>query len=423
MKDVFIFIKNFIARSGNYVLFTTVVSRLLSFVASWVALQLIDNRELGVVIFAFNIISFIIPIGGFGLHQSLIRYSALLKSKEEKNSLFIYALKKGLIASLALVSLVVLFSFFIEFSFKNTRYYLIFLSFMVIPSYIFELIKIQFRLNYKNKLFSFSELIYAIILVVSVSLLSLAYQEKGYAVALLLTPTLASLFFIKELNINYKAYTKLNVTNFYFWKYGFFASLSNVVTQLLFVIDIFLIGYLLNDTIMITNYKYITLIPFSLLFLPRAFMATDFVAFTENIYNKKYIANYSKGYILLFCGISLLLIIFSFLFADTILKIFDPSFTKFSDSFLILIIGICGILIFRGLYGNLLSSIGKAQVNYYIASISLLINAISNYYLIPIYGIKGAAITTSILMWVTGISSYILFKSLYAKSLLKNTKV
>ena len=76
-------------------------------------------------------------------------------------------------------------------------------------------------------------------------------------------------------------------------------------------------------------------------------------------------------------------------------------------------IGICGILIFRGIFGNLLSSIGKAQINYYITSIALLLNIVSNNYFIPIYGIKGAAITTSILMWLTGIVSFIWFKILY----------
>ena len=67
-----------------------------------------------------------------------------------------------------------------------------------------------------------------------------------------------------------------------------------------FVIDILLIGYLLEDTEMITNYRYISLIPFSLLFLPRVFIATDFVTFTENIFQKKYIINYIKSYMLFF---------------------------------------------------------------------------------------------------------------------------
>ncbi len=414
MKNIIIFIHNFISRAGTTVLLTTVISRVLSFMASWTALQLIDNEELGVVIFAFNIISFVIPIGGFGLHQSLIRYGALLKEVEEKNSLFIYVLKKGLIASITLVFLIILVSFFINFSFDGIRFYIIFLSFVIIPSFLFELIKIQFRLNYDNKSFSYAELTYNAILIICVFLLSLLYEEKGYAVALLITPLLTSLFFIKKLKINYKAYSKLHITDFYFWRYGFFASLSNVVTQLLFVIDIFLIGYLLNDTNMVTNYKYVTLIPFSILFLPRVFMATDFVAFTENIYNKKYINTYIKGYMYLFSLVSILAILFSLLFSRHILRLFDPSFVQFNESFLILMIGVCGILIFRGLFGNLLSSIGKAHVNYFIATIALLINFVSNYYLIPRYGIKGAAITTSVLMWFTGLLSMIIFYKYYS---------
>ena len=101
-----------------------------------------------------------------------------------------------------------------------------------------------------------------------------------------------------------------------------------------------------------------------------------------------------------------------------ILSIFDSNFTQFVDTFLILMFGIVGIYIFRGLFGNLLSSIGKAHINYYIASFALIINIVTNYYLIPKYGIKGAAVTSAILMWLTGIISLIWFSHLYKKLLL-----
>ena len=79
---------------------------------------------------------------------------------------------------------------------------------------------------------------------------------------------------------------------------------------------------------------------------------------------------------------------FSILFSNDILSLFEVTLQKFNDSFLILIYGVCGILIFRGLYGNLLSSIGKAHVNLYITSVALLTNVVSNYYLIPKFIIK-----------------------------------
>lgn len=166
---------------------------------------------------------------------------------------------------------------------------------------------------------------------------------------------------------------------------------------------------------MVTSYRYISLIPFSLLFLPRVFMATDFVAFTEKIYDKTYI----KSYMLLFLVISIVLVITSYFLGDFILKLLDQNFTKYTQTFFILMVGVCGIFIFRGLFGNLLSSIGKAHINYYIASIALLLNVFSNYYLIPRYGIKGAAITSTILMWFTGIVSFLWFLKLYKKLLFK----
>lgn len=409
------YINGFLQRAGSYVLLATIFARLLSFLASWLALQFIDNKELGIVIFAFTIISFFIPLGGFGLHQSLIRYAALLKTNTQKNNLFIYCFKKGLIASILLIIIIILGSFLVDFSFEKTRNYIIFLALIIIPSYIFELIKIQFRLRHQNKLFATTELIYTIILVISVFVLSYFYKEQGYAIALFITPLLACLLFFGKLKINFKSYKKPNSINTTFYKYGFFASLSNVTSQLLFIIDIFLIGHLLKDATMVTNFKYVSLIPFSILFLPRAFMATDFVTYTEKIYDRAYIKEYIRGYMSFFSIVSVLLITFCLLFSKPLLQLFDNNFTQFNDIFLILTFGICGILIFRGLFGNLLSSIGKAHINYYIASFALLINVVSNYYLIPKYGIKGAAITSAILMWFTGILCWLLFKFLYKK--------
>ena len=394
-------------------------SKLLSLLASWIALQFIDNTALGIVLFSYNIILFLLPISGLGLSQSLIRFSALSNDAEDRNSIFLYVLKYGLLSSIGMILLVIISSLFISFDFKDGHFYMIFLSFLIIPNFLLEIIKGQLRLNHDNKNFAYSDFLYSIIFVLSITVLTYYLKEIGYIIALLITPLLTSLFFIEKLKVNVKKIKRIPELNFAFWKYGFFASLSNVITQLLFVIDILLIGYLIKDPEMITNYRYISLIPFSLLFLPRVFINTDFVTFTEKIYDKNYILEYIKSYMLLFLIISVSLIIGSYFFGSLVLRLLDDSFAIYGSIFFILMVGISGILIFRGLFGNLLSSIGKANINYYIASGALLFNIISNYYLIPLYGIKGAAITSAILMWVTGVTSAICFKVLYNKTLLK----
>lgn len=415
MKNSKDFINGFLSRDGSYVFSATVISRLFSFASSWVALQLINNKELGVIIFSFSIISFIIPFGGLGLYQSLIRYGALLNSKEEKDILFIYVFKKGLIVTSFITVIIITFGLFIPFKYENTSYYLIFLSLILVPHYLLSIIKIQFRLKHDNKTFSFVEIVYSSFLFITVLSFSYLFNAKGYAFALLITPIITVLIFLRKLNINFHHTHKLSITDFSFWKYGFFASLAVSVSQFLLAIDIVLIGYLINDSENITQYRYISLIPFSLLFLSQVFINTDFVTFTEQIKNKKFIFNYMKRYMIFFCFISVVICSICFLFSNQILMLLDPSFIELTIPFLILTVGICGVLIFRGLYGNLLSSIGKVHINYYIGGVALIINVISNYYLIPEFGITGAAITTAVLMWFTGIISYVWFLFLYKK--------
>lgn len=317
-----------------------------------------------------------------------------------------------------IISLIIIFGYVFPFKFENTRNYLTLLSFVLIPLFILSTIQIQFRLKHNNKKFSETDITYNLILVIAVLIFSSLFQEKGYIFAIIIAPTLTSLLFFKKLNINFSITKKLKIIDFSFWRYGFYSGITSVVTNLLLIIDILLIGHLMEDSEMVTAYKYVSLIPLSLLFISKAFITTDFVFFTEKIKNKEYIFNYIKSYMSLFFLISIVICGFSFFFSKEILSIFSKDFAIYSESFLILIFGISGILIFRGLFGNLLCSIGKIEINSYIMAIALVLNIFSNFYLIPIYGIKGAAITSALLMWFTGVFSCIWFLYLYKKMLI-----
>ena len=166
-------------------------------------------------------------IGGFGLHQSLLRFGSLLKSKEEKNSLFRYAFFKGIWATISLISITIIISFFIDFQFENTQHYVVFLSIILIPMYIFELVKIQFRLQHKNKVFATTDIVFTSILTISVLILSYFFQEEGYALALVLTPTLSVFIYYKKISSSFENYKKPIIVDKTFWSYGIFASLSN----------------------------------------------------------------------------------------------------------------------------------------------------------------------------------------------------
>ena len=95
--------------------------------------------------------------------------------------------------------------------------------------------------------------------------------------------------------------------------------------------------------------------------------------------------------------------IFITLFGKNILYLFQNDYVEYFNTLLILSLGVCGILILRGIFGNLLSSIGKAHINFIITFVAIGLNYLSNIFLIPKYGIEGAAITTASLMWLTSL--------------------
>ncbi len=417
MKDINNFMNGFFKRSGSFVFLASAISRVSSFLIHLIVLKLIAKDELGVVIYAFSFVSFLFPMAGIGIQQSLVRYGALLTNKEDKEALFIFTLKKGIIITVVLILIIIMLSNFINFKFNIAAFYFKLLSFSILTHFLLSVIKIQFRLQHKNKQFAYVEISYALLFLFTTPILSYYYQEIGYIISIIFTPFLIFLIFIKSLNINYKNNKKvLTFIDFSFWKYGFFAGLAYVTTLLLFEIDNILIGNLLINSKKITYYKYISLIPVSLLFFPRVLMATEFVYLTEKINDKTYINNFINNYYKIFISFSLIVFILSFLFIDIVLLIFGKDYLQYKTTFLTLIFGVSGVLIFRGLFGELLSAIGKAHTNFVIAIMAIGINIISNYYFIPKYGILGAAITSSIIMWFTGIMTFVLFKYYYSKT-------
>ncbi|PIR14611.1 MAG: hypothetical protein COV50_01750 [Flavobacteriales bacterium CG11_big_fil_rev_8_21_14_0_20_35_7] len=417
MENLKHFFKGFIDRKGNYVFVATVSARILSLLASIIALKLIDATDLGYVIYALNIMTFLIPLSGLGIQQGLLRFGAQLNSVTEKKALFSFVFKKGLIFTLILSAAIFILSYFIPLEFPQSAYFLRWLSALLISMYLLEIIKVQFRLEHNNKKFAYIEIFYNFLLVIAVFVLGYFFKEMGYTIALILAPLLTFLWYFKSLKINFKSAILPVPIDLVFLKYGLFASMANVATQLLFAVDILLIGSILNDSSLVTAYKYVSIIPFSLLFLPGILLTTDFVNLTERILDRAYIKKYCQNYMLFFTLISVGIIGVFYFFSNFILSLFNPAYIQYKSTFIVLSFGVSSILILRGLYGNLLSALGKAQVNYWTAFIALLINIPGNYYLIPKYGILGAAITSAILMWLSSIAAFIVFKILHQKAL------
>lgn len=409
--SLFNFLKNFYKRKGSYIFSALIAEKITGFFVILIATNLLSKEDFGGITYANSTLTFIIPFVGFGIHQGLLRYGALSSSQQEKKYLFNIALKKGVYYSAILVLIVILATPLITYNLRSSLIYLLILSFQIISLYLLELIKIYALLINRKILYFKIICVNSIFLIILTLINSFLYSGIGYVVSLVLVPFIVSIWFIFTLKLT--IYNKLikplfKLKEFIF--YGLYTSLSGVLSQLLYAIDVLLIGNLIFNPNLIAQYKIANILPFSFLFLPLVFMKTDFVLLAnksekDKLFIKKYYINYLK----LFTPFTIIFIAFFYVFSSDLYVLFGSQYTNEDNLMFIFSVGVVGALLLRIPLGNMLSAVGKVRTNTVISLVTFVVNIVLSYFFIIKYGIKGAAIATSFLLWFSGLLSLIAF--------------
>ncbi len=405
--------KGFTEASGHWILLGIMGSRLLSLLASWLAFRLVSSEDLAPAIYAFQIIAFLIPFMGMGLFHGVLKYGAEYPDIEKRMALYHRIIKRGRAWNMILVLALTGSGFIWDWGFEESGVFIMIFAWMLFFSFEYEMQRVAFRLTGQNGYFALSEMMHWGAVLLFIGLGARFYGAVGYAMAYVLAPALLVVYWQlrkPELFRSGNAKSLGKPLSIRFMSYGIFNAFSNVVTRLLFAVDIILIGSLMSQESSVTIYKYLTLIPFSAQFLSRAYMTTHFVELSGRMRDRGFIRRFIREYHVLFAAISIVFLLFSWVFAPLVLGFFGPELVPYTRVFIVLAAGVTGILFLRGLYGNILSACGKANLSFYAGLIGLLFNILSNYWLIPRYGLMGAAITSAAVMWLTGLLSALFFK-------------
>jgi len=405
------FIQGFVQRKGISVGFASVIEKIGGFLLVLIATNLIPKEEFGLITYANTALVFIIPFIGFGIHQGLIRYGSLSGSQIVKKYLFNVTLRKGIKYSFILTLLIVVLTPIISYNLQESKIYLVILSFQLLSLFVFEVVRIYARLINLNKLYSEITILKTVVIVFTTYILTLKFSGIGYVLSLSFIPLLISLYYIfklKLLDFNVANTTKIDLKAYL--NYGMFTSLGGVLSQLLYAVDVLLIGNILKEEALVAEYKVSNILPFSFLFLAVVFFQTDFVKIASKSENdKKYIKSYYLNFLKVFSFVSLLIVVFFFLFSDYLITLFGDNYSNENNLMLIFSFGVMGALLFRIPLGNILVAVGWSKINALNSFVILVLNLIFSYFMIVEYGIVGAAIVTASLMWLSGFLSLIAF--------------
>ncbi len=430
------FISDFLKRSGAKIFNAMLLAKIIGFLVSIAMAKILTQESYGDFTYAFTAVSFLVPFMGFGANQSLVYYGSRLKTEEEKRQLFSYAFSRGIILSAVLSALLLLFSPLITINRPNSQFLLVVLSLHVLTFTLVEFVRNYTRLVNRNDLFAQSENWYnALLLVLAVSG-ALVYGATGYAWALVAAPLLVGIYYLKKLNlssIRFKSSSPIQVKDF--WKYGLFVSIGAVAAKMMYIVDIMTIGNILSDseeTLRLVSlktaediakyvseqtaiYRVCSIIPIASFVLPLALITTDFVKVSENAKNKAFLSDYAHNTMKLLFPISLAVAAVLHFGGEWILWVFGEEYQGNGELISVFALAVIGAFTLRVPFGNLLSAVGKANLNAYISFGVLGLNVVLNYFLVGKMGILGAAWATTILIWISGVVNYVCYRFYVSK--------
>ena len=186
-------------------------------------------------------------------------------------------------------------------------------------------------------------------------------------------------------------------------------SMVNVgVSQLMYLLDIFVLGLVVGESDIIASYKVATTIPTALNFIPAAIVVYIYPYFVEHRNDKTWLFKNYRRVILGLGAFNLITTIVLFVFAPFFISlIFGKQYLEAVLPFRILCVSYFISGTFRNIAGNLLVTQRKLKFNLFESVFSSGLNTLLNFLLISRFHSVGAAIATLLTMSISAIISTI----------------
>lgn len=409
------FIIGFLKRDGLSVLLSTFLTKVSGVLLAVIIVRLLPVKEYGNVAFAISIVGIFSVFGGVGSNWSLLRFGPGLQSISAKFQMFKYSIAKGGKYTIPIILFLILASFFLPPNLKDSKYYLILLSFSILTSFQYQSLQSYFRIIGKNKIYSKANVIGSVILLVLSIVLSYFFKGYGYVISIVLAPFFGYLVFRKHISFRRLASKEPPAKTFF--TYGLYTGLGMIASQTTILLGPVIGGYLNATSEDIALFRVATIIPFNLLIIPLMIMTTDFVHFSKNSTNPAVLKDYYFQYLKTISVITIVPFLIILIFNKPILLIlFGSNYAGSSEMLFVLMVGVFFSFLFRIPLGNMLAAVGKADWNVFHTVFWLSAFIPISIYSYHSWGMLGISVSISCVFIFSGFISLFLF-FLYLKKI------
>lgn len=403
---------NKLIKKGIFYIFgLNIFNKLVQFCSNLFMVRILSKHDYGLLSYIVNILSVYLLFNGAGSSIGLLQFGSETKNKIKHVALFIYALRRGLLFSFIIAFVLWLTSIWIPLKFSGSNI-LLRMTILYPPLiFIIDIVPMMFRISLDNKKYaivnatsSFSILVFSLLGAYFYNVWgAITFKYIGFILSIIVSIFLLKNYLIKKSDsLIYLSIDEKREFNNYSW----YLTATNAISQLLYIIDIFLIGIILGNKSIIATYKVATVIPFALNFIPLSMMTFAYPYFARNNFNMLWLRINSIKLIvgMGFLNFTIASVLYIYAY-DVIQLVFGAQYLDAVDLFRILVIGYFVAGTFRIPAGNILASLKTVKFGLYLSIFAGIFNILFDLLMINKMGSKGAAISTLMIFIVTSMAT------------------
>lgn len=388
---------------------SSVINKIVSFLSSIVLVRILSKGEYGIFTYGWNIYCIILLVSGLGMDSGVLQLCSE-NSQNEKLSKSIcgYAVKLGLTVNFLLAIAIFCISIFAPLTIGGADTLLRMLCLLPLIQLLYNLSVSYLRAQKRNQDYSRLSVLNTVMIFVFSVCGALLFHEKGLVLGYYLSYILSVIYviFVLRINLFQKVDKPDHKTVVDIRNISIVSMCNNGLSQLMYLLDVFVLGIVAAEENILASYKVATVIPSALTFIPLSLVIYLYPYFAQHRNDRKWCI---KNYRLMLSSLAVLnafvsIILFSF--APLIIRIlFGENYMDAVPVFRILSVNYFISGTFRVLSGNLLVTQRKLKFNLIVAIISGTVNAIADYIFIKKWGSLGAAYASVLVVLISSIIS------------------
>lgn len=407
-------------KGAFYIIVGNFATKFVTFFGSIVlAKHLLSKSDYGLLGYIENLYSFPAVFAGLGLSLSLLRYSILSDKMGKKYAYYKFAVKWSFLFNVILAIIMYVFNVFYKRSGFENANSLLFILILGLPFYqLTNDSLMNERALFNNRNYAGFSFISATLIVIGKVIGAYSAEITGVILSVLFVNIFTGIFLLLFEKRKYFANVDLipltRDEKGIAVKYGVQYMITNSLWAMFMLVDVFMIGRILQDKLLLADYKVAYVFPGNIAIISAAIAIFVTPYFVKNENDNAWIKrNYKKIFSVNALVIGIIALI---LYAVTpiIIKVcYGSQYMNVVSLMRLLLIPCfinCGL---RVITANALSAMGEVRYNLGISFVGLVLEIILDLLLIPNYGLIGVVIAASITYSIMTILLFIIFNKKY----------